>query len=73
MVNSEREKWQRGVLGAAISDRLVRGGLSGKVIFEHRVEESEGMNQWNLGRKLSRQREQRVPNLRAWHEEACHI
>ena len=42
--------------GPSISVRVVGEGLPGKVLFEHRSEESEGTYQWNLRDKLSGQR-----------------
>ena len=63
MINSKREKVQGEAAGVAISNRVVRKGFLGKVMFEHRSEGNEGMNQWNLGNKPSRQRENKYQSL----------
>lgn len=57
MIRGKREKLQGEATGVAISNRVVRESHLGKVIFEHRSERNEGMNQWNLGNKPCRQRE----------------
>ena len=51
--------------GPAISVRVVGEGLPGKVLFEHRSEESEGTYQWNLRDKLSGQRAEALTEVRA--------